>query len=75
MNILRAEHFLRTYAASDARIQDFYDDDEMLRSVLLTLFPSFEYPDFAGLTFEEVRARYARNPQPLPGPFNAPEGA
>jgi hypothetical protein len=67
MNILRAEHFLRTYGASDARVQDFYDDDEMLRSVLLTLFPSFEYPDFAGLTIDEVRARYARNPQPIPG--------
>jgi hypothetical protein len=65
MNILRAEHFLKHYGNSHSRLSEFYDDDEMLQSVMVTLFPDFEYPDFSHLTLGEIEARYFRNPVKL----------
>lgn len=65
MNILRAEQFLNQYGSGDSRLSDVYDDDEMLQSALLTLFPDFEYPDFAYRTMNEIRSLYARNPREL----------
>lgn len=66
MNLLRAEHFLATYGAPSTRLSELYDDDEMLQSALVTLFPGFEYPDFSHLTLREIELRYHASPQPLP---------
>lgn len=65
MNILRAEHFLKHYGNSSTRLADLYDDDEMLRSALATLFPDFEYPDFSHLTLGQIFRKYHANPLPL----------
>ena len=65
MNILRAEDYLRHYGPGSAKIAETYDDDEMLRMALSTLFPGFEYPDFSHLTVEQARKRYAANPRQL----------
>ena len=65
MNILRAEEFLKQYGAGRTKLAEMYDDDDMLRTVLLTLFPGFEYPDFSHLTMNEIRARYAANKRQL----------
>lgn len=62
MNILRAEAFLGQYGSDSYRLSELYDDDEMLRSALATLFPGFEYPDFAHLAMREIRQRYAAAP-------------
>jgi hypothetical protein len=66
MNLLRAESFLTQYGCSNQRLSELYDDDEMLQSVLVTLFPSFEYPDYAHLTMGEIRSRYLAAPQDIP---------
>ncbi len=66
MNILRAEAFLNQYGADSDKLSELYDDDDMLRSALATLFPNFEYPDFSHLTMREVRRRYAAAPLTLP---------
>lgn len=39
-------------------IEDIYDDNAEVRSALLFLFPSFEYPDFAHLTVSQALLRY-----------------
>lgn len=67
MNILRAEDYLKRYVPQSTLVSDVYDDDEMLSAALLTLFPDFEYPDFAHLTLSEVLKRYSRAPRPLTG--------
>lgn len=66
MDILHAEAFLDQYGAGNTRLADLYDDDEMLRSVVNTLFPGFEYPDYSYLTMNQLRQRYKANPLPLP---------
>lgn len=65
MNILRAEHFLKTYSDGSQKLADVYDSDDMLRDVLGTLFPEFEYPDFSYKTIEQIRSQYFANPLPL----------
>lgn len=72
MNILRAEDYLKRYSPQSTRVSDVYDDDEMMSAALLTLFPNFEYPDFAHLTLAEVLKRYARAPRSLTGPDTSP---
>jgi hypothetical protein len=67
MNILRAEHFLKGYGNGSSKLAEFYDDDDMLSSVMNTLFPGFEYPDFSHLTLDEIRSRYFKAPQSQPG--------
>lgn len=66
MNLLRAEHFLESYGAPGTRLAELYDEDDMLRCALSTLFPDFEYPDFSHLTLREIAQRYRASPQPLP---------
>jgi hypothetical protein len=61
-----AEAFLGQYGSDSDRLSGLYDDDEMLRSALATLFSNFEYPDFSHLTMREVRQRYAAAPLKLP---------
>ena len=68
MNLLRAEMFLRDYGAGNTKLAELYDEDEMLRSALATLFPGFEYPDFSYRTFDELRRKYFANPLPLISP-------
>lgn len=65
MNILRAEAFLKNVSPGNMKLADIYDDDEMLRSALATLFPDFEYPDFSYLTIEQIRKRYFAQPRTL----------
>lgn len=65
MNILRAEAFLEQYGAGSLKLAELYDDDEMLRSALATLFPGFEYPDFSHLTLSEILKKYKGNPRAL----------
>jgi len=65
MNILRAEQYLSNMAPSNMKLADIYDDDEMLRSALATLFPEFEYPDFSYLTMEQLRKRYFAQPRAI----------
>lgn len=65
MNILRAEQYLSNMAPGNMKLADIYDDDEMLRSALATLFPEFEYPDFSYLTIEQIRKRYFAQPRAI----------
>ena len=65
MNILRAETYLKTRLLGSEKVADLYDDDEMLREALSTLFPDFEYPDFSYMTIDQVLVRYNKNPLPL----------
>lgn len=68
MNILRAEHILRTYPnARGNKLADVYDDDDQLRVVVNVLFPGFEYPDFSHKTLSELWAQYAQAKRALPG--------
>lgn len=67
MNILRAEQYLKARVPQHERLSALYDDDEMLRGALCTLFPEFEYPDFSHLTIREIVQRYEKNPLPLVG--------
>lgn len=59
MNILRAEAYLER-VASNQTVAQTYDDDEMLQSALITLFPGFEYPDFSHRTLNEVLCLFRR---------------
>lgn len=65
MNILRAEAYLQRLSTSPEKLAELYDDDEMLRDALTTLFPNFEYPDFSHLTLAQIQAKYLKSPRPL----------
>lgn len=68
MNILRAEAYLSRLSTSPETLAELYDDDEMLREALATLFPDFEYPDFSHLTLAQIEAKYRKKQRPLLSP-------
>lgn len=65
MNILRAEAYLARQTPHSTKLSELYDEDDMLRSAVNTLFPNFEYPDFSHLTIGELLKRYQKAPLPL----------
>jgi hypothetical protein len=54
----RAESMLSELKYTSQTVAEVYDNDPFVASTLCTLFPGFEYPDFAHLTFDEVRRKY-----------------
>lgn len=65
MNILRAEAYLNRLGQDQTPLSELYDDDEMLQSAMVTLFPDFEYPDFSHKTLGQIRKQYFSNPRAL----------
>jgi len=62
MNSFEAEQYLKSYPAKGStRLAEVYDDDNILADSVCTLFPGFEYPDFAYKTLSELRKLYERN--------------
>ncbi|MCC5611848.1 hypothetical protein LC612_35240 [Nostoc sp. CHAB 5834] len=47
----------------DGRLQDVYDDDEVVRYALSVLIPEFEYPDYSHKYLSEILAKIKRSVQ------------
>ncbi|KWU26396.1 hypothetical protein [Burkholderia cenocepacia] len=58
--VSRAEYVLADMPYTTEKLADVYDDDELLREALTTLFPDFEYPSFSHLSIDQVREKYAQ---------------
>lgn len=65
MNIFRAEHFVKSYGARHAVLNELVHDDDMLQDALSVLIPGFSIEAYAHWTLGELIAHYEANPLPV----------